>query len=103
MAGIVASKQLVGIEVDSPLVGRDLELGRIQRAWQAVLNGKGRVVLLSGEPGIGKTRLAEEVLLGTGTPKRVTLVGRCFEQQSSIPFFPFSEAFAAAWKVAPQN
>src|SRR5215831_8984014 len=101
MAGIAASNQPLGIDVDSPLVGRDAELARIQSVWQTVLDGKGRLVLLSGEPGIGKTRLAEEVLLRTATPKCVTLIGRCFEQQSSIPFFPFTEAFAAAWKVAP--
>lgn len=59
------------------------------------------MVLLSGEPGVGKTRLADEALTRARTAKSLALVGRCFEQQSSIPFFPFSEAFAAAWKVAP--
>jgi DNA-binding NarL/FixJ family response regulator len=103
MARPAASNQPSSIDADIPLVGRDAELATIRTAWQTVLDGKGRLVLLSGEPGIGKTRLAEEVLVRTGAPKCVTLIGRCFEQQSSIPFFPFSEAFAAVWKVAPQE
>ena len=43
------------------LVGREEEMARIQRAVEAVEAGSGRVVLLTGESGIGKTRLAQEV------------------------------------------
>ena len=42
----------------APLVGRDADIARIQREWQEVFDGKGRVVLLSGKPRIGKARLA---------------------------------------------
>ena len=41
----------------TPLVGRDEELALLLRRWQQAKSGKGRVVLLSGEPGIGKSRL----------------------------------------------
>ncbi|SUS05938.1 SAM domain (Sterile alpha motif) [uncultured Defluviicoccus sp.] len=41
----------------TPLVGRDEEVGLLQRYWQCAKSGEGRVVLLSGEPGIGKSRL----------------------------------------------
>ena len=42
----------------TPLVGRDEELDLLLRRWQHAKTGEGRVVLLSGEPGIGKSRLA---------------------------------------------
>jgi predicted ATPase len=42
----------------TPLVGRDEELALLQRRWRQAKAGEGRVVLISGEPGIGKSRLA---------------------------------------------
>src|SRR4029079_10216742 len=43
----------------TPLVGRDEELGLLQRGWMQAEAGAGQVVLLSGEPGIGKSRLVQ--------------------------------------------
>jgi hypothetical protein len=46
----------------TPLVGRDEELALLQRRWQQAKLGEGTVVLVSGEPGIGKSRLAQTLL-----------------------------------------
>ncbi len=46
----------------TPLTGRDEELEMLQRRWRQTANGEGRVVLLSGEPGIGKSRLTVALL-----------------------------------------
>jgi hypothetical protein len=46
----------------TPLVGRDEELAMLRRRWQQAKTGEGCVVLLSGEPGIGKSRLAQTLL-----------------------------------------
>jgi class 3 adenylate cyclase/tetratricopeptide (TPR) repeat protein len=46
----------------TPLVGRDEELALLQRRWQQAKAGEGCVVLLSGEPGIGKSRLAQTLI-----------------------------------------
>jgi hypothetical protein len=46
----------------TPLVGRDEELAMLERRWQEAKNGEGGVVLLSGEPGIGKSRLAQALV-----------------------------------------
>src|ERR1700674_2483786 len=48
----------------TPLVGRGEELDLLLRRWEQVKTGEGRVVLLAGEPGIGKSRLTA----ATGTP-----------------------------------
>src|SRR5262249_1411925 len=45
----------------TPLVGRDEELGLLRKRWKQVKQGQGQVVLLSGEPGIGKSRLVQVV------------------------------------------
>jgi DNA-binding SARP family transcriptional activator/predicted ATPase len=45
----------------TPLIGRDEELELLMRRWRQAANGDGRVVLLSGEPGIGKSRLTIEL------------------------------------------
>jgi class 3 adenylate cyclase len=46
----------------TPLVGRDEELAMLERRWEQAKGGEGGVVLLSGEPGIGKSRLAQALL-----------------------------------------
>lgn len=45
----------------TPLVGRDAELGQLLATWQAARDGTGRLVVISGEPGIGKSRLVHEL------------------------------------------
>ena len=50
--------QIAGL---TPLVGREKELARLLRRWRQAADGKGQVVLLSGEPGIGKSRLVWEL------------------------------------------
>ena len=45
-----------------PLVGRDEAWQNLLAAWRAVAGGRSQVVIVSGEAGIGKTRLAEELI-----------------------------------------
>ena len=46
----------------SPLIGRDFETGLLQERWRDALDGDGQVVYLSGEPGIGKSRISEALI-----------------------------------------
>ena len=55
--GRFEARQTAGL---TPLVGRDEEIALLLRRWQQVKDGEGHVVLLSGEPGIGKSRLVRE-------------------------------------------
>jgi tetratricopeptide (TPR) repeat protein/DNA-binding CsgD family transcriptional regulator len=83
------------------LVGRVAELTRILSALDTTSAGNGRVVVLTGESGIGKTRLAQEALTRARMSPAQVIVGRCFEQYASAPFMPFVEALAAALAMAP--
>jgi class 3 adenylate cyclase len=78
--------------VRSEFVGRSLELDRLQRAVDAALGGHGSLVMLAGEPGIGKTRLAERACEYAGLRGAQTLLGHCHETEAGIPYLPFVEA-----------
>ena len=75
----------------TPLVGRDAELAAIDRAWRAALEGSPSLVLLGGEPGIGKTRCAAEVAQRVHAEGALVLYGRCDEEPPG-PYQPFMEA-----------
>jgi DNA-binding SARP family transcriptional activator len=79
------------IVVGLPLVGRDSELRALHHDLEEVLAGRGRVVLLGGEPGIGKSRLAEE-LVADATARGATAVwGRCYEGRGAPAFWPWTQ------------
>ncbi|MCB0192781.1 MAG: AAA family ATPase [Anaerolineae bacterium] len=71
-----------------PFVGREREMAALSQIYQAVLpHGPARLVMIEGEPGIGKTRLVKEWL---ATRHRTTvLTTRCFEAEQTIPFQPW--------------
>ena len=60
-------------------------------AWKESAEGRGRVVLVSGEPGIGKTRLATETALVARRNGALVLAGRC-DEELGLPYQPFVEA-----------
>ncbi len=75
------------------LIGRERELEELKGYLDKVLMKKGELVLIGGEVGVGKTRLVEE-LRGYGRLKGAKfLTGRCYEQEGSISYQPFIEAF----------
>ena len=75
------------------LVGRDVELDQIMRAWKSASEGERRVTLLAGEPGIGKTRLSAEVARRAAADGGVVLYGRC-DEGMGVAYQPFVEALA---------
>jgi DNA-binding CsgD family transcriptional regulator len=71
------------------LAGRDQELAAL-RSWQAeALAGGGRLVVLTGPPGIGKTRLAEELAGGARRDGQRVLWGRAVEERGAPPLWPW--------------
>jgi DNA-binding SARP family transcriptional activator len=72
----------------APLVGRDREWKWMQAVWQVVTAGQPRLLVLSGEPGIGKTRLAEELLRWASRQGVVTAVAHCYSAEGDLAYGP---------------
>ncbi len=87
-----------------PLIGREAELGFLLSSLERVAAaGRGHLVFLVGEPGIGKTRVARELLSRARAAGFGALVGGCFEQYAGLPFFPLVELLTQAWQTAPDR
>ncbi|MDX1383224.1 MAG: AAA family ATPase, partial [Thermoanaerobaculia bacterium] len=74
------------------MVGREAELDRLQSLWRETRTSGGRLVLVSGEPGVGKTRLARELVASVGLEGGLILSGGCYEHEATTPYLPFVEA-----------
>jgi len=79
----------------SPCVGRDEELATLLAYVADAAAGRGRVAFLSGEPGIGKTRLLAELAVEATSRGTLVLSGRCLEGAGALPYHPFVEAIEA--------
>src|SRR5262249_56491750 len=76
----------------TPFVGRDEEMTRIAGLLHRVQAGEGALVMVVGEPGIGKTRLAEELAELARREGTRVLAGRCYEGEGAPPYGPVVEA-----------
>jgi ABC-type oligopeptide transport system substrate-binding subunit/class 3 adenylate cyclase len=81
--------------VHAPLVGREGELAQGRGALDDLLAGSGGVLLVTGEAGIGKTRLVVELRdlfeSSSSERRRLWLEGRCVSYGESLPYWPFRE------------
>jgi tetratricopeptide (TPR) repeat protein len=76
-------------------VGREAELTELGTALEDSLAGHGRAVFVSGEPGIGKSRLADELAARARQRGAHVLVGRCWEAGGAPAYWPWVQALRA--------
>lgn len=81
------------IEQNAPLVGREGEVETVRAWFQAAWAGDGQTILVAGDTGVGKTRLAYEALRTAAGEGMTTLWGSAYEQEERLPYQPFTEAF----------
>ena len=74
------------------LLNRELELSKLGGALGDALSGRGQVVLVAGEPGIGKTTLAQEFAARAARRKVRVLWGRSGDRDGSPPYWPWAQA-----------
>ncbi|WP_170773379.1 adenylate/guanylate cyclase domain-containing protein [Ruegeria lacuscaerulensis] len=86
----------------SEMIGRDFEKGILHQTWQRASAGHGEVVLLSGEAGIGKSRLTEEFLSGDDIAATADVIRlNCSPYLTSSPFHPVTERISQDAGVGP--
>jgi len=73
-----------------PFIGRQNEMASLEQAYRAAAAGSGRLILVTGEAGIGKTRLLQEYL--ALHPNMSQLQSACYELDSMVPFAPLRQA-----------
>ncbi|MDO8670367.1 MAG: AAA family ATPase [Dehalococcoidia bacterium] len=83
-----------GCKIASPFVGRDEELRRIAAALKLAAEGQGSIIFLTGQPGIGKTRLAREGLALAKRDDFTVLGGRAYPVGAGLAYAPFLDALA---------
>jgi tetratricopeptide (TPR) repeat protein len=76
-------------------VGREREVDELCAAADLALTGRGQLVLISGEPGIGKTRLVEELTTYAHLRDALVLWGRCYEGEGAPPYWPWIQVLRA--------
>jgi|SRR5579859_1639307 len=70
------------------LIGRAAHLEALERALDEVASGRGQTMLISGEAGVGKSRLVAEAKTSAGQMRMLVLEGHCFEPDRSLPYAP---------------
>jgi DNA-binding winged helix-turn-helix (wHTH) protein len=75
----------------STMVGRERELASLLSGLDDAASRRGRLFLISGEPGVGKTRLADEVAAAADAKRMAILVGHCSEHDEAVAYLPFVE------------
>jgi class 3 adenylate cyclase/predicted ATPase len=83
---------LAGRTTLTPLVGREQEVGLLLDRWEQVKEGRGQVVLLSGEPGIGKSRLAYTLREHVTNDGSLLFEARCSPYHQHSALYPLIEA-----------
>lgn len=71
-----------------PLIGRKQEWKRLQTAWQVTTTGRSRIVVLTGEAGIGKSRLAEEMVRWASRQGIIAIASSCYLSEGGLAYAP---------------
>jgi DNA-binding winged helix-turn-helix (wHTH) protein len=87
--------------VSTAFLGRDRELAQMGEVWTRAAGGRRQLILLAGEPGIGKTRLASEFASVRAESAATVLVGRC-DEEALVSYQPFVEALSWYARVCPE-
>lgn len=83
------------------LTGRDNEIHRLQSAWARASRGQQQIAVVSGEPGVGKTRLVLE-FARTVAPEATVLVGRC-DREALVAYAPWVSMFQWMVRTTPSH
>lgn len=82
------------VSLSSLFIGRDADLQQMQQLYHQV-GPDGRWLIIEGEPGIGKTRLAEALVSWAAAAGAITLTARCYEGETNLAYAPLIQVLEA--------
>ncbi|MFQ6029542.1 MAG: AAA family ATPase, partial [Dehalococcoidia bacterium] len=85
----LAPSPSVEFPTSTGFVGREWEIGELKRILDDVLSAQGRLVMLAGEPGIGKTRTSQELASAAEDRGFQVFWGWCYEEDGAPPYWPW--------------
>jgi ABC-type oligopeptide transport system substrate-binding subunit/predicted Ser/Thr protein kinase len=88
--------------VQGRLAGRVEELRQARQIWGQAVGGKGQLLLISGEPGVGKTRLMREIVTQAEVSGGATLIGRSYAE-GDPPYSPFRQILRAVFTLSRKS
>jgi DNA-binding SARP family transcriptional activator len=86
-----------------PMVGRDADLAALRDAWERARSGTPTYAVLTGEPGIGKSRLAAELVAQARPAGARVCVGRCSQDDGAPPLWPWATVLEALGSRLPET
>lgn len=98
--------EVVWVRETTPLprqvfVGRDAEMATLRSGLVAALGGTGGLLLIGGEPGVGKTTLVQQLIREAEQRGALAVFGRCYESEGAVPYSPFVEMLEQALGIMP--
>jgi class 3 adenylate cyclase/tetratricopeptide (TPR) repeat protein len=84
-------------------VGREAEMALLRSKLMAALEGNGGLVLIGGEPGVGKTTLVRQLIREAEQRGALAVFGRCYESEGAVPYSPFVEMLEQALELMPPD
>jgi serine/threonine protein kinase/tetratricopeptide (TPR) repeat protein len=88
---------------EMPLIGREPEFAELKQRLVQALAGHGSMVMVGGEPGIGKSHLARAILSEAKLRGALGIVGHCYEMEGAPPYGPFTEMLEYIKRMAPRE
>ncbi len=99
----VQPQETAPAEARIPLIGREAERKELLRHLDDALGGRGSLVMIGGEAGIGKTHLIEAILEEARLRGAFANIGHCYEMEGSPAYVPFIEMLEHTARVAPRE
>ena len=93
---IIPADKAQGSGDGTPFVGRRTVLAELRALVNRASGGRGALVLIGGEPGVGKTRLTQELATQAQQLGVVVFTGACYEREGDLPYMPWLEIIVAA-------
>ena len=100
-AAMPAGDGSIGPVKRTPLVGREREVDEARGLLAQLAHGRGGMLMIGGEPGVGKTRLSQTILDEARARGALCLVGRCYEMEGMPPFTPYAELLDVVSRLVP--